>query len=123
MKLLQEDRTFRILVESEWHEILLLQGSSGNRMLSVFDKIRGYIPANRIRSNISYKNRTAENYYRGKRNIDTHITSKTLPSAVHTGYSNGVNVSLNQNYPKINIKFNDSHRRTETKSQKTNAQQ
>jgi len=27
----------------------------------------------------------------------THVISKTLPSIVHTGSSNGKNVSLNQN--------------------------
>lgn len=35
-------------------------------------------------------------------NTATHITSNTLPSAVHTGYSNGVNVSLNQEKKSMN---------------------
>jgi hypothetical protein len=32
---------------------------------------------------------------------DTYITSKTLPSGVQTGNSNGVNVSLNQQQQQI----------------------
>lgn len=37
--------TFRILVEGKGDKILLLERSTGNRMLSILSDIRNYIPA------------------------------------------------------------------------------
>lgn len=92
--------TFWIFVKCEGNEILLLERCSRDRVLPILPDISDYIPATK-KGPIST---TIQQITRSPKPKDTpiaaltaeitHITSNTLPSAVQTGSSNGVNVSL-----------------------------
>lgn len=96
--------TFRILMKSERDQILVPERNSGDRMLPILSDIRNNIPATKItRTILSQHCATIISDQNTKHAVigasgtkPTHMISKTLPSAVHTGFSKGVNVSLHQ---------------------------
>lgn len=93
-------------MESQWNKFLLLKRSSGYRILPKLSNVGDYMPAPKLQSSyIKINSFYMESLKLKNQSDNKYMISKTLPSAVHTGSSKGVNVRLQRTKEKESSEF------------------